>query len=66
VDVPEERNAILEALRSLPTGIAPSMHFGRGESGRLFRECLLNPQFWETCPQKQFRDVSLVSEARGA
>lgn len=62
VNVPEEKNAILGALRSLPTGVAPSMHFGKGESARLFRECLLSPQFWKTSRQKQFRDVSLVGE----
>jgi UDP-N-acetylglucosamine 2-epimerase (hydrolysing) len=66
VDVPDDKRAVLEALRNLPTGIAPSLHFGKGESGRLFRKCLLDPRLWETCRQKQFRDVAVFGGSENA
>jgi UDP-N-acetylglucosamine 2-epimerase (hydrolysing) len=62
MDVMEDKTAILEALRNLPTGVAPSLHFGKGESGRLFRKCLLDPGLWQTPRQKQFRDVAVSGE----
>lgn len=66
VDVVDDKRAVLDALKNLPTGIAPSLHFGRGESGRLFKKCLLDPRLWETCRQKQFRDVAVVGESGDA
>ena len=62
MDVMEDKTAILAALRNLPTGIAPSLHFGKGESGRLFRKCLLDPGLWQIPRQKQFRDVAVSGE----
>lgn len=66
LDVPEDAKAILRALRHLPTGVAPSLHFGKGDSGRLFQECLRDPRLWETCRQKQFRDAPVDGESGGA
>ena len=34
-----------------------SNHFGNGKSNALFLETLLNPSFWETSKQKQFKDL---------
>jgi UDP-N-acetylglucosamine 2-epimerase (hydrolysing) len=58
VDVADDAAKVQEALRNLPRGVAPSLHFGKGDSGRQFRECLLDPRLWETPRQKQFRDVA--------
>ncbi len=65
MDVDEDEVAVLDALRNLPTGVAPSLHFGRGDSGRLFRKCLLDPRLWKTCRQKQFRDATAPPEPAG-
>lgn len=60
VNVPEERGALLAAFRALPTSHTPSLHFGRGNSARLFVERLKNPVFWQTPRQKQFQDLSFL------
>lgn len=59
VNVPEDRGAILRALRELPHRCAPSLTFGRGDSAERFVAALSAPGFWSTPRQKQFRDVSL-------
>jgi len=57
VNVPEDKEAILRALGSLPTSVPPSTHFGQGKSAEAFVETLCNPQLWKTPHQKQFRDI---------
>ncbi len=57
LDVPEDTDAILDALGKLPRGVEPSMHFGRGESATLFLEHLRAQRLWQTPKQKQFRDL---------
>jgi len=57
VNVPENREAILAALRSLPAPTEPSTHFGRGDSARRFLLALSDPGLWETPCQKQFLDL---------
>lgn len=57
VNVPEDKEAILRALNNLPTSVNPSMHFGRGESAKLFIAHLRDPKLWNTPRQKQFRDL---------
>lgn len=57
VDVPEERESILYALRNLPPASPPSLHFGDGRSAALFLEALRGERIWQTPPQKQFRDL---------
>ncbi len=58
VNISEDREALLRALRELPSSMPPSLHFGRGESARFFSEALREPSFWHTPRQKQFQDVS--------
>ena len=62
IDVPEVQERILDALAKLPKG-RPSLHFGTGQSGRLFMEHLTGDQLWATPCQKQFRDVELRPSA---
>ncbi len=56
VNVQDSKPAILAALSELPNSIVPSTHFGTGESAKRFMEHLHSLSFWETCPQKQFRE----------
>jgi len=56
-DVPEDEGAILSALRNLPETSVPSMHFGTGDSARLFVSHLRQPGLWSTPRQKLFRDA---------
>ena len=58
VEVPEDEGAILAALAHLPGAVAPSFHFGRGQSARLFANVLEAPDVWATPRQKQFRDIA--------
>jgi len=58
INVTEDKEAILTALRNLPVASAPSTHFGEGRSAELFLAELRNPQLWDTPRQKQFRDIS--------
>ena len=57
VHVPEESAKIVQAMRNLPSSVAPSRHFGRGNSAELFMAALREPTLWQTSPQKQFRDL---------
>ncbi|HKQ71031.1 MAG TPA: UDP-N-acetylglucosamine 2-epimerase [Polyangiaceae bacterium] len=64
LDLPEEEGAIASALRHLPTGITPSLHFGTGDSAKRFLGHLSSPSFWGTSRQKLFRDVGLRASTR--
>jgi UDP-N-acetylglucosamine 2-epimerase (hydrolysing) len=57
INVSEDKDMILSALKNLPTSIVPSMHFGRGESAKLFIMHLRNPSLWITPCQKHFQDL---------
>ena len=57
INVPEDKEAILRAMRNLPTSVTPSMHFGQGNSAEAFLTVLRSPEIWETPCQKQFRDL---------
>ena len=57
MNVPENEAAIIAALQNLPQSVAPTMHFGSGDSARLFLETLRLPEFWDTPRQKHFRDL---------
>lgn len=63
LNVPENKEAILHALRHLPASMIPSLHFGNGDSARLFMACLRDPRLWNTTHQKQFRDLDAVAKA---
>ncbi len=60
VDVRENKSDILGALRNLPTGIKPSLHFGDGNSAEAFLQYLQDPGFWSRSCQKQFQNFSDV------
>jgi UDP-N-acetylglucosamine 2-epimerase (hydrolysing) len=57
LNVPEDKCEILHALNNLPVSVTRSMHFGRGESARLFMTELRHPKFWSPARQKQFKDL---------
>ena len=61
-NVEESTPAILDAIRSLPGHIAPSLQFGRGDSADRFVDVLLADDTWEILRQKQFKDLA-VAEA---
>ena len=61
-NVEESTSAILDAIRSLPGHIAPSLQFGSGDSADRFVEVLLGDSTWEILRQKQFKDLA-VAEA---
>lgn len=66
LNVPPDKEAILDALNNLPGSVIPSMHFGRGESAKLFMAHLRNPKLWNTARQKQFQDLEPRVEVKGA
>lgn len=58
VNVSEEPEAIVRALAELPQSVEPSLHFGSGQSAKLFAAHLRDPGLWATPRQKQFVDVT--------
>jgi UDP-N-acetylglucosamine 2-epimerase (hydrolysing) len=56
VNVPEEREAILYALKHLPPA-EPCYHFGKGNSAALFMEQLRTEALWNIPRQKTFHDI---------
>jgi UDP-N-acetylglucosamine 2-epimerase (hydrolysing) len=62
LNIPANKELILDALSSLPTLVPPSLHFGRGESARLFMVHMRNPKLWHTSRQKYFQDLDLRIE----
>ncbi|MGE3539051.1 MAG: UDP-N-acetylglucosamine 2-epimerase [Candidatus Tectimicrobiota bacterium] len=65
LNIPENKELILDAFSSLPTPVIPSMHFGSGESARLFMVHLRNAEFWCTSRQKFFQDLDLRMAMQG-
>ena len=66
-NVPEEKDAILEALADPPPRIR-SQKFGTGDSARLFMQYLMNGRVWGTPRQKHFCDLlalTAVGSGRG-
>lgn len=56
--VPDETDAIAQALRAISGPSHPSQHFGDGHSAARFIAALRSPLLWETATQKQFREAS--------
>jgi UDP-N-acetylglucosamine 2-epimerase (hydrolysing) len=56
-NTPENRGKILDALQNLPQKTSPSLHFGKGNSAKLFGEILKKEKFWKRSCQKTFRDI---------
>jgi UDP-N-acetylglucosamine 2-epimerase (hydrolysing) len=59
LDVHEDAEAVARALANLPAQVAPSRHFGTGQSAERFMAVLRGPAVWETPRQKYFRDLSV-------
>ncbi len=57
VNVEENRESILQALASLPRGVAPVHHFGQGNCAKAFLQVLRNQEIWSLPTQKQFNDA---------
>ena len=64
LNIPANKALILEALSNLPTRVTPSLHFGSGDSARLFMVQLRKPKLWHTARQKYFRDLDLSIETQ--
>ncbi len=58
VNVPENKERIVEALANLNGPGKPSMHFGRGDSAKQFLKIIANEDLWTISRQKQFHDLS--------
>ena len=59
INVGYNKVAILNALKNLPHSVEPSLHFGKGESAKLFLQELRSESFWKTSRQKQFMDFDV-------
>lgn len=59
INVDYGRGDILKALNNLPHSVKPSLHFGKGESAKLFVKELNNESLWNTPRQKQFIDFDI-------
>ncbi len=57
INVAEEKNAILNAMKNLPKAKTASSHFGSGKSAEKFIKCLRNKKIWQMSRQKIFRDL---------
>jgi UDP-N-acetylglucosamine 2-epimerase (hydrolysing) len=66
VDVPDDAEAIADALTHLPTSLVPSLHFGQGDSAERFIAALRSPCFWSIGRQKDFCDVRWTMEEAAA
>lgn len=62
LNVDYSKDAILEALQTLPVSVKPSLHFGKGESAKLFLQELQNESLWNTSRQKQFVDFDVTDQ----
>lgn len=56
MNVPENANLLLDAIKHIPQKQAPSFHFGEGKSAMLFSAILQEETFWDISLQKQFKD----------
>ena len=61
-NVSEDKEKILQALSNLPASVTPSLHFGRGESAKLFMVQLCSSKVWATPCQKQFCDLGFRTD----
>lgn len=60
LNVPDETSRIVDAIHHLPVFNKPSLHFGKGESAKLFIRQLRTAELWQTSRQKQFNDMVVV------
>lgn len=57
-NVPEDEQAISEAISNPPKKYHPNFYFGKGNSAELFVKTLCQNSFWNISLQKQFIDVN--------
>jgi UDP-N-acetylglucosamine 2-epimerase (hydrolysing) len=57
VNIPENRRKILDTIQNLPQKFSSSLHFGKGNSAKLFSQILNKANFWKRNCQKTFRDI---------
>lgn len=60
INLSENKEEIMRALKNIPRKGLPSMHFGNGKSAQIFIRELRNRQLWSTPCQKQFQDLDLI------
>lgn len=59
INIDYNKTHILDAMLNLPHSVTPSLHFGKGESTKLFFKELNSESLWNTPRQKQFVDFDL-------
>ena len=62
VNVPADREAILQAMTCLPVSVMPTDHFGKGNSTKAFMEALQSEDLWATPKQKAFQDLPDIDD----
>ncbi|PKO04205.1 MAG: UDP-N-acetylglucosamine 2-epimerase (hydrolyzing) [Chloroflexi bacterium HGW-Chloroflexi-3] len=60
INVPEDKDTILNAIKNYPKSSPSSFYFGKGTSAKMFIEILSNSKIWENNPQKQFQDFKFT------
>ncbi len=58
-NIPEKKEVILEAMKTVRKPLKPNHHFGTGNSAEKFIDILKTKTFWEISPQKQFCDIPI-------
>ena len=63
INVNDNENDILRAIKSEPKRFTPSLAFGKGNSSQLFMETVSDKSFWGIPNQKQFNDIMLSGDS---
>ena len=63
INVNDNENDILRAIKSEPKKFTPSLTFGKGNSSQLFMETVSDKSFWDIPNQKQFNDIILKGDS---
>jgi UDP-N-acetylglucosamine 2-epimerase (hydrolysing) len=61
INISEDKDMILSVLNNLPTSVAPSLYFGKGDSAKLFMKHLRSSNLWSTPCQKHFQDLQPIN-----
>ena len=57
INLSEKSEKLLQVLKNLPKKKSPSLHFGKGNSAKLFSDILKKESFWKKSCQKTFREI---------
>ena len=57
IHLPEKSEKLSRVLKNLPKKKSPSLHFGKGNSAKLFSGILKKENFWKRSCQKTFREI---------